>query len=96
VAAPNYFTVLGVQFALGRGFVPAEEEKPDATPVAVISYRFWQTHFAANPKVVGQAIEINRHSYTIVGVAPADFRGTQTGLRSEIWVPIMMIRQLME
>jgi predicted permease len=96
IAAANYFTVLGVQFALGRGFVAAEEEKPDATPVAVISYRFWQTHFAANPRVVGQAIEINQHSYTIVGVAPADFRGTQTGLRSEIWVPIMMVRQLMD
>ena len=96
VAAANYFTVLGVRFALGRGFVPAEDEKSGGAPVAVISYRLWQTHFAANPDVVGQTIEINQHSYTIVGVAPADFGGTQTGLRSEIWVPIMMVRQLME
>jgi predicted permease len=96
VASANYFTVLGVQPILGRGFLPAEDEKPGGAPVAVISYRLWQTHFGANPDVVGQTIEINQHRYTIVGVAPGVFQGTQTGLRSEIWVPIMMVQQLME
>ncbi len=62
----------------------------------MISYRLWQTHFGANPDVVGQTIEINQHPYTIVGVAPAEFQGSQTGLRSEIWVPVMMVQQLME
>lgn len=96
LAAANYFTVLGVRLALGRGFVPAEDENPGGAPVAVISYRLWQTHFAANPEMVGRTIEINQHSYTIVGVAPADFHGTQTGLRTEIWVPITMVRQVMD
>jgi predicted permease len=96
VASANYFTVLGVQPALGRGFLPAEDEKPGGAPVAVISYRLWQSHFGANPDVVGRTIEINQHAYTIVGVAPAVFQGSQTGLRSEIWVPIMMIQQLRE
>ncbi len=96
VASANYFNVLGVPLILGRGFLPTDDEKPGSAPVAVISYRLWQTHFAANPEVVGQTIEINQHPYTIVGVAPAVFQGSQTGLRSEIWVPIMMVGQLRE
>jgi hypothetical protein len=96
VASANYFSVLGVRPTLGRAFLPAEDEKPGGAPVAVISYRLWQTHFAANPDIVGRSIEINQRPYTIIGVAPALFQGSQTGLRSEIWVPIMMVQQLME
>jgi predicted permease len=94
VASANYFDVLGVRPILGRGFLPEEDEKPGGAPVAVISYRLWQTHFGANPGVVGQTIEINQHQYTIVGVTPAVFQGSQTGIRSEIWVPVMMEEQL--
>src|SRR5580692_4082716 len=94
VASANYFDVLGVQPLLGRGFLPVEDQKPGGAPVAVISYRLWQTHFARNPNIVGQAIEINQHSYTIVGVTPAVFQGSQTGVRTEIWVPVMMEAQL--
>ena len=94
VASANYFDVLGVRPILGRGFLPVEDEKPRGAPVAVISYRLWQTHFGANPNIVGQTIEINQHPYTIVGVAPAVFQGSQTGVRTEIWVPIMMEAQL--
>jgi predicted permease len=95
VASANYFDVLGVRPVLGRGFLPAEDEKPGGAPVAVISYRLWQTHFAANPDIVGQAVEINQHPYTIVGVTPAVFQGSQTGVRTDIWVPVMMEEQLM-
>ena len=94
VASANYFDVLGVRPILGRGFLPAEDEKPGGAPVAVISYRFWQTHFAANSNIVGQTLEINTRPYTIVGVTPAAFQGSQTGVRTEIWVPIMMEAQL--
>jgi predicted permease len=86
----NYFDVLGVQPILGRTFVPQEDEKPGGAPVTVISYRLWQTHFGANPNIVGQSIELNQHRYTIVGVTPPAFQGSQTGVRIEIWVPIMM------
>jgi predicted permease len=95
VASANYFDLLGVRPILGRGFLPEEDTKPGGAPVAVISYRLWQTHFGANPEVVGQTLEINQHPYTIVGVAPAVFQGSQTGLRSEIWIPVMMEEQLM-
>jgi predicted permease len=93
VASANYFDVLGVRPFLGRGFLPAEDEKPGGAPVAVISYRLWQTHFAANPNIVGQTIELNQHPYSIVGVTPAAFQGSQTGVRTDIWVPIMMQAQ---
>jgi predicted permease len=95
VASANYFDLLGVRPILGRGFLPEEDTKPGGAPVAVISYRLWQTHFGANPGVVGQTLEINQHPYTIVGVTPALFQGSQTGLRSEIWIPIMMEDQLL-
>src|ERR1700683_2142195 len=95
VASANYFDVLGVHPILGRGFLPADDEKPGGAPVAVISYRLWQTHFAANPNAVGQQIELNQHSYTIVGVTPPAFQGSITGLRMEVWVPVMMQAQVM-
>ena len=95
VASANYFDVLGVRPVLGRGFLPEEDQKPGGAPVAVISDRLWQTHFGANRNIVGQAIELNEHSYTIVGVAPPLFQGSQTGLRMEIWVPVMMESQFM-
>jgi len=94
LASANYFEVLGVRLILGRGFLPEEDEKPGGAPVAVISYRLWQTNFGANPNIVGQPIEINKHRYTIVGVTPAVFQGSQTGVRTEIWVPVMMQEQI--
>jgi hypothetical protein len=90
----NYFDVLGVRPMLGRGFLPAEDEKAGGAPVAVINYRLWHTHFGANPGIVGETLEINQHPYTIVGVTPAVFQGSQTGLRTDIWVPIMMEAQV--
>jgi predicted permease len=95
VATANYFDVLGVRPILGRGFLPSEDEKPGGAPVAVISYRLWQTRFGANPNIVGQIININEHAYTIIGVTPAVFQGSQTGVRTEIWVPITMEAQLL-
>jgi predicted permease len=95
VVSANYFDVLGVRPELGRGFLPAEDETPGGAPVAVISNRLWQTHFGANPDVVGQTVEINQHLYTIVGVTPPAFQGSQTGVRTEIWVPIMMDAQFL-
>ena len=94
VASANYFDVLGVRPFLGRGFLPADDDKPGGAPVAVISYRLWQTHFAADPNIVGQMVELNQHPYSIVGVTPAAFQGSQTGVRTDIWVPIMMEAQL--
>lgn len=94
LVSANYFDVLGVQPALGRGFLPSEGAKPGGAPVVVISYSLWQTHFGGDRSVLGRQIEINRHPYTIVGVAPSVFQGTQTGLRSDLWIPLIMAGQI--
>lgn len=94
IASANYFDVLEVRPALGRGFLPAEDLKPGGAAVAVISYRLWQTHFAADPAIIGRTIGVNLHPFTIVGVAPPIFQGVQTGLRVELWIPLMMAPQI--
>jgi len=95
VATGNYFDVLGVKPILGRGFLPVEDRTPGGAPVAVISYRFWQTHFHGSDDVLGQTISLNQHKFTVVGVTPALFQGSITGLRTDLWVPMMMEQQLM-
>jgi predicted permease len=95
LASANYFTVLGVKPIRGRGFLPEEDQTPGGAPVAVISYRLWQTHFRASDAILGQTISVNRHSFTIVGVAPPLFQGSQTGLRCDLWVPVVMDEQLL-
>lgn len=88
----NYFDVLGVRPILGRGFLPAEEQKPGGAPVVLISYGLWQSHFTADRSVIGRTIQINRHTYTIVGITPPGFQGCKTGLRSDLWIPLVMDR----
>ena len=90
----NYFDVLGVKPMLGRGFLPDEETKPGGAPVVVISYAFWQSHFASDPSAVGRTLQINRHNYTIVGVAPPGFQGCKTGLRDDVWIPLAMVSDI--
>jgi predicted permease len=90
LVSANYFDVLGVRPTLGRGFVPAEEQKPEGAPVVVISYGLWQNHFGADRSVIGRTIDINRHPFTVIGVAPQDFQGSMPGLRSDLWVPLVM------
>jgi predicted permease len=85
----DYFDVLAVQPILGRGFQPAEEEKPGSTPAVVISYALWQSHFGADPSVIGKSIQINQILCTIAGVAPPKFRGSAPGVRSDIWLPLI-------
>ncbi|MGA2591786.1 MAG: ABC transporter permease [Bryobacteraceae bacterium] len=91
----NYFAVLGVKPALGRMFSPSEYgDAPGGYPVAVIGYGLWRRLFNGDRGIIGQTIRINRQQLTIVGVAPAEFRGTIPGLAFEIWVPAVMGTQL--
>lgn len=88
----NYFTVLGVKPVLGRGFQPQDESKPGGAPMVIISYAFWQSHFASDTTAIGRTLEINGHLYTVIGVAPPDFQGCKTGLRDDVWIPLAMDR----
>ena len=87
----NYFAVLGVKPVRGRAFLPAEyADNPGASPVAVISYRLWQSLFQGDPRVVGSTIRVNRYQLTVAGIAPEEFRGTMPGMLTEIWIPVNM------
>jgi putative ABC transport system permease protein len=90
----NYFDVLGVHPILGRGFLPPEEQRGAGAAVVVISHGLWQTHFGGDPSIIGYSVEINRHPYRIVGVTPRDFQGCKTGLRTDLWIPLMMHRSV--
>jgi len=89
----NYFDVLGVRPAQGRFFTLEEDRTPSTHPVAVVSYGMWQGKFAADASLVGQTVALNGHTFTIIGIAPKDFRGTWVGLTPDVWVPLMMQRE---
>jgi predicted permease len=95
LVSANYFDVLSVQPILGRGFKPEEEQQAGGAPVVLISYRLWQSHFGGHDSVLGEKININHHPFAIVGVTPSAFQGAQTGLRSELWIPLTMQQQVM-
>jgi predicted permease len=94
LVSANFFDLLGVRPVLGRGFLATEEGAPGSAPVAVIAYTLWQTRYAGSAAVIGQTIELNRGAYTIVGVAPQGFRGCRSGLRQDMWIPLVMERAL--
>ncbi|MDD2763418.1 MAG: ABC transporter permease [Opitutaceae bacterium] len=95
IVTANFFAVLGVKPILGRAFLPEEDEKPGGHPVLVISEHCWRRNFASDPAVIGRVVDLNRHAFTIVGVAPADFsRGDTTGLSVDFWAPVMMHREV--
>jgi predicted permease len=86
---PNYFAVLGVVPAAGRLLTASADEQPDANPV-VISYRYWERRFNRDLSVVGRTLDVNRHPFTIVGVAPQGFRGTNV-VSPDLWLPMGMV-----
>ena len=90
----NYFDVLGVKPILGRGFLPEEDKTPGAKPVTVLSYATWQKLFAADSTVIGRTVTLNGRAYTIVGVAPKGFVGTEVAYAPQMWVPIMMAKEI--
>jgi predicted permease len=94
LATGNYFDVLGVKPAMGRFFHQEDDLQPGASPYAVLSYGSWQARFGADPGIVGKTIRINRLPYTVLGVAPEGFHGTELFYWPEIWVPMMMQPQI--
>ena len=86
VVSGNYFAVLGVTPALGRFFVPAEEDAPGAAPTVVLSHRFWQHQFGGRADILGQAIRLNGRPFTVIGVAAEDFTGMVRGMAASIWI----------
>ncbi len=94
LATGNYFDVLGVKPAVGRFFHQEDDRKPGASPYAVLSYSAWKGRFGGDPSIVGQNVHINGLPYTILGVAPDGFHGTELLFWPDVWVPMMMEPQI--
>jgi predicted permease len=91
IVSAGFFDVLGAQARLGRFFRPDEDRTPGGDAVLVISERLWRRRFGADPAVIGRAVELNRHAFTIVGVAAAPFRGSMSAMAFDVWAPSSMI-----
>ena len=90
----NYFSVLGVGPALGQVLTNDDDRRPNANPVAVISYNFWMTQFGGAADVVGRRVLVNRHPLTIIGVAASAFQGIDVGHVPSLWIPASMATQV--
>lgn len=86
----DYFRGLGVAAVVGRALVPDDDRPLGGQPVSVISYRFWQQHFALDPTVVGKSLTVNNVPLTVVGVMPRGFYGTSLDDAADLWIPITM------
>ncbi len=91
IISADGFQFLGVKPILGRAFHPGEDRKPGGDPVLVISERLWRQRFGADPAVIGRVVELNRHAFTVIGVAPAGFIGTMGPTNIDVWAPKSMI-----
>jgi predicted permease len=91
VVTGNYFQMLGLKPAAGRLLTPQDDTAKNANPVAVLSYGFWRTHFAASRDVIGQTILINGRPFTILGVAPPNFDTAIGGYKPGLFIPVSMI-----
>ena len=84
----NYFDLLGVQPEVGRFFHAADEHGPNSAPYVVLSDALWRSAFQADQGVVGTTVELNKHPFTVVGVAPARFHGTERFVWPDYWIPM--------
>jgi predicted permease len=89
----SYFDMLGVQPALGRLFHTSDEHGPNSAPYIVLSDAFWHARFNADPRVIGMKVDVNKHPFTIVGVAPRTFNGTELFFWPDFWVPMVNEQQ---
>lgn len=85
----NYFDLLGVQPQVGRFFHAVDEHGPDSAPFVVLSDALWRSSFQADRGVIGTTVELNKHPFTVVGVAPAEFHGMERFVWPDYWIPMV-------
>jgi macrolide transport system ATP-binding/permease protein len=90
LATGNYFDLLGIRPLRGRFFHQDDDRREGASPYAVLSYACWRNRFGADPRIVGKTIRITAFPYTVLGVAPPGFHGTELFYWPEVWVPMTM------
>ncbi len=89
LASGNYFDELRLQPFLGRFFHASDEHGPNSAPYIVLAYDYWHTHFQDDFGVVGRTVQLNKHPYTVVGVAPPQFHGTLVFFNPAFFVPLV-------
>jgi predicted permease len=90
----NYFDVLNIQPYLGRLIHPSDEHGSNSAPYIVLTYAYWHTRFQDDRGVVGRTVQLNKHPFTIVGVAPPEFHGTLLFFNPDFFVPILNQEQV--
>jgi predicted permease len=85
----NYFDVLRVQPVLGRFFHESDEHGPNSAPYVVLTYAYWRGHFHEDRGVLGHIVQIDKHPFTIIGVAPPTFQGTLLFVAPDFFIPIV-------
>ena len=85
----NYFDMLGIQPAEGRLFRAEDEHGPNSAPYIVLNHDFWRSHFDSDRRVVGTTVLVNKHPFTIIGVAPRGFHGTDVFIWADFWMPLI-------
>jgi predicted permease len=93
-ATGNYFALLGVQPEIGRFFETADKHGPNSAPYVVLSDHLWRRAFNADPDVVGTTVLFSNHPFTVIGVAPANFHGTEQFVWPDYWIPMMNLEQV--
>jgi predicted permease len=94
IVTGNYFDVLGVKPALGQLLSVDDDRLPGAHPVTVLSYKYWSQGLGADPAVVGKNLLVNGRSFTVIGVAPKGFFGTEIIAEPQLWFPMAMQAEL--
>ena len=90
----NYFPALGIKPIMGRVFLPEEDVTPGAHPVVVLSYGFWQRELSADPSILGKTVTLAGHSFTAIGIAPANFVDLEPGFQTDVWAPLSMQKEI--
>jgi len=90
----NYFDLLGVEPEAGRFFHASDEHGPGSAAYVVLSDSLWRSVFGGDPGVVGMTVELNEHPFTIVGIAPAQFHGTERFVWPDYWMPMVNEEQV--
>jgi predicted permease len=96
VVSGNYFSMLGVQPAIGRFFADDEDRTPGTHAVAVLGHGLWRRRFGSDPAIVGRQVILNARPVTVIGVTPPEFTGTTRGTVADVYIPMMMAPSLLD
>ena len=89
IVSGNYFDLLGVEPYIGRFFHSSDERGPNSAPYLVLSYGYWHDHFQDDPDIIGRTVQLNKHPFTIIGVASSEFHGTNPFVTASFYVPMV-------